>query len=96
MRTQGWSVSAIARHLGLDRKTVRAHLAGGRQAGVRASSGADPFNGGPSTKRYSNVKFILQWRAEQLLGQTVRRPGRLSDHLVPFNGGPGNCPAKRS
>ena len=44
LRTQGWSVSAIARHLGLDRKTVRAHLAGGRQAGVRASSGADPFD----------------------------------------------------
>ena len=44
LRTQGWSISAIARHLGLDRKTVRAHLAGEREAGVRASRVADPFD----------------------------------------------------
>ena len=44
LRAQGWSISAIARHLGLDRKTVRAHLAGEREAGVRASSGADHFD----------------------------------------------------
>ena len=43
LRTQGWSISAIARHLGVDRKTVRAHLAGERVAGVRRRSGADPF-----------------------------------------------------
>ena len=43
LRTQGWSISAIARHLGLDRKTVRAHLGGERVAGVRRRSGADPF-----------------------------------------------------
>lgn len=45
LHKQGWSISAIARHLGLDRKTVRAHLAGERQAGVRRSSSAvDPFD----------------------------------------------------
>ena len=44
LRTQGWSISAIARHLGLDRKTVRAHLAGERQAGVRRSRAVDPFD----------------------------------------------------
>ncbi len=44
LHKQGWSISAIARHLGLDRKTVRAHLAGERQAGVRRSSGVDPFD----------------------------------------------------
>ena len=44
LRRQGWSISAIARHLGLDRKTVRAHLTGERQAGVRRSSGVDPFD----------------------------------------------------
>ena len=26
LREQGWSISAIARHLGRDRKTVRDHL----------------------------------------------------------------------
>ena len=43
LRRQGWSISAIARHLGLDRKTVRAYLGGGREAGVRRSSSVDPF-----------------------------------------------------
>ncbi|MEV7175777.1 IS21 family transposase [Kitasatospora sp. NPDC093679] len=32
---QGWSISAIARHLGRDRKTVRRYLSGNRKPGVR-------------------------------------------------------------
>jgi transposase len=40
---RGWSVSAIARHLGRDRKTVRSYLAGERQPGVRRPAGADPL-----------------------------------------------------
>jgi transposase len=40
---QGWSVSAIARHTGHDRKTIRAYLSGQRTAGVRAPSGPDPL-----------------------------------------------------
>jgi hypothetical protein len=43
LRRQGWTISAIARHLGRDRKTIRAYLLG-RQAGVRAPrSLLDPF-----------------------------------------------------
>jgi transposase len=42
LRRQGWTISAIARHLGHDRKTIRAYLAG-RQAGVRAPAGPDGF-----------------------------------------------------
>jgi transposase len=42
LHRQGWTISAIARHLGRDRKTIRAYLAG-RQAGVRARSGPDRF-----------------------------------------------------
>ncbi len=42
LRRQGWTISAIARHLGWDRKTIRAYLAG-REAGVRARSSPDPF-----------------------------------------------------
>jgi transposase len=42
LHRQGWTVSAIARHLGCDRKTVRAYLAG-REAGVRRRGGDDPF-----------------------------------------------------
>ncbi len=40
---RGWSISAIARHLGCDRKTVRAYLSGERVAGVRRSSEPDPM-----------------------------------------------------
>lgn len=43
LRRRGWSVSAIARHLDRDRKTVRAYLAGDRQPGVRVSSAPDPL-----------------------------------------------------
>ena len=42
---QGWTVSAIARHLGHDRKTIRVYLSGGRVAGRRApaAGAADPL-----------------------------------------------------
>ena len=30
LHRRGWSISAIARHLGHDRKTIRAYLHGGR------------------------------------------------------------------
>ncbi len=42
LRKRGWTISAIARHLGRDRKTIRAYLAG-REPGVRASTSEDPF-----------------------------------------------------
>jgi transposase len=40
---RGWSISAIARHLEIDRKTVRSYLAGDRVPGVRKSSAPDPL-----------------------------------------------------
>jgi transposase len=40
---RGWSVSAIARHLDRDRKTVRGYLRGDRQPGVRAAARPDPL-----------------------------------------------------
>jgi transposase len=43
LRKRGWSISAIARHVGHDRKTVRAYLAGEREPGVRAMSAPDVF-----------------------------------------------------
>lgn len=42
LHRQGWTISAIARHLGRDRKTVRAYL-NGREAGVRECVLPDPF-----------------------------------------------------
>ncbi|MCY4517919.1 MAG: hypothetical protein OXB99_11845 [Acidimicrobiaceae bacterium] len=44
LRKRGWSISAIARHTGRDRKTVRAYLSGERVAGVRASAVPDSFD----------------------------------------------------
>ena len=43
LAAKGWTISAIARHLGHDRKTIRAYLTGGRTAGVRAPASDDPF-----------------------------------------------------
>ena len=44
LRKRGWSISAIARHLGHDRKTIRAYLNGERTAGVRTAAGAGRFD----------------------------------------------------
>ena len=44
LRKRGWSISAIARHLGRDRRTVRAHLSGERIPGQRRSAEPDPFD----------------------------------------------------
>src|SRR5947209_9593316 len=43
LRKRGWSISAIARHLGRDRATIRGYLNGERQPGVRRSSVPDPL-----------------------------------------------------
>ena len=43
LRRQGWTIAAIARHTGRDRKTVRAYLNGQRAPGVRARGRSDPF-----------------------------------------------------
>src|SRR5271154_6805101 len=49
LRERGWSVSAIARHLKRDRKTVRAYLSGRREPG-----GPDRF--GPF-EQYCRLRF---------------------------------------
>ena len=41
LRQRGWTISAIARHLGRDPKTVRGYLSGVRQPGRRARSAPD-------------------------------------------------------
>lgn len=46
LAARGWTISAIARHLGRDRKTIRGYLTGVRTPGVRAkpvAAGPDPF-----------------------------------------------------
>ena len=43
LRKQGWSISAIARHLGRNRETIRNHLNGTRVAGERRRVRARPL-----------------------------------------------------
>ena len=43
LHRRGWTISAIARHLGHDRKTIRAYLHGDRVAGQRRRAEPDPF-----------------------------------------------------
>ena len=43
LHRQGWTISAIARHLGHDRKTIRAYVKGDRVAGQRVWTVPDPF-----------------------------------------------------
>ncbi len=43
LRRQGWTISAIARHLGHDRRTIRDYLNGKRVAGERAAGTDDPL-----------------------------------------------------
>jgi len=44
LRKRGWTVSAIARHVGRDRKTVRCYLSGERKPGVRQRTVEDQFD----------------------------------------------------
>jgi transposase len=44
LKKRGWSISAISRHVGRDRKTVRACLVGEREPGVRVRVEADVFD----------------------------------------------------
>ena len=55
LRSRGWTISAIARHLGRDRKTVRAYINGTTVPGVRARSAPDPLE---PFKKYLAARFV--------------------------------------
>ena len=71
---RGWTVSAIARHLGRDRKTVRSYLSGERTPGVRRTASARParrvprLRGGPLRRRPAPVGLgaLRRGRASRL------------------------------
>lgn len=77
LRDQGWSISAIARHLGRDRKTIRRYLTGERQPGARKPAGPDPFE-----------SFVAYCRT-RLAGDPHRWASTLLDEVVDlgYNGG---------
>ena len=55
LRERGWSISAIARHLERDPKTIRAYLNGERVPGRRMSSAPDPLS---SFEAYVRARFV--------------------------------------
>jgi transposase len=55
LHQRGWTISAIARHLGRDRKTIRAYINGTRVPGVRASSASDPLE---PYRTYLMARFV--------------------------------------
>ena len=55
LKERGWSISAIARHLERDRKTVRAYLNGEREPGRRALASPDPLE---PFEDYIRARFV--------------------------------------
>ncbi len=55
LKQRGWSISAIARHVGHDRKTVRGYLNGEREVGVRERAEPDPFD---AVDAYVRQRFV--------------------------------------
>jgi transposase len=55
LKERGWSISAIARHLERDRKTVRSYLNGDRQPGVRVTEVDDPL---ADFEGYIRARFV--------------------------------------
>src|SRR5260221_625985 len=74
LRKRGWSISAIARHTGHDRKTVRKYLAGEQKPGVRARPSPDPFD--PFVD-YVTARLVEDRLAADGLGVIVRDSGHV-------------------
>jgi transposase len=55
LKERGWSISAIARHLERDRKTVRSYLSGEREPGVRVTVVVDPL---AEFEGYIRARFV--------------------------------------
>ena len=63
LHRRGWTISAIARHLGRDRKTIRAYLNGERVAG-RARTGRRR-----SVRRRSSTTAATGWSRTRICGR---------------------------
>ena len=93
---QGWTISAIARHLGRDRKTIRAYLRGDRQPGVRARPAAD--RSGPFAT-YCAARLAEDphlWATTLFDEVTELGYGRLVSHVHPAAADPGPAAALRA
>jgi transposase len=87
-RRQGLTISAIARHTGRDRKTIRAHLNGDRQVGQRARSVPDPFDrfAGYARERLAEDPHLWArtlFDEAVMLGYELSRLAHWRGHIVP-------------
>jgi transposase len=69
LRARGWSISAIARHLGRDRKTIAAYLNGRRAPGRRVQGKPDSFE---AFAEYCRLRLDAE-TGDPHLWATVRR-----------------------
>ena len=98
LRRRGWTISAIARHIGRDRKTVRAYLNGDRVAG-RARRGR-----AGSVRAVRRLRAAHGWSRTRTCGRThpVRRAASSSGStasyptLHPAASGPASCARRAS
>ena len=76
LRSQGWSISAIARHLGVTRVTVRRYLSGEATPGERARSVPDPFDQYAEYARLRLVGDPHLWASCSTSSSSWATPGR--------------------
>ncbi len=76
---RGWTISAIARHVGHDRKTVRAYLSGVREAGVRERVEPDSFE---EFEPYVRQRFVDDPHVRPALRRRVRLAARPQSAVI--------------
>ena len=75
LRRRGWSISAIARHLGRDRKTIRAYLNGELVGEVRVRRAKRVRRGGVARWRSSSTRQAKKPSGTSLISRTRQRRG---------------------
>lgn len=82
LRGRGWSVSAIARHTGRDRKTIRAYLAGQAKLRERAASVLEP---------YRSYRWHGSWTIRTCWGRCCSARLEGLGSIVPIRRSRGSC-----
>jgi predicted transcriptional regulator len=80
LRSRGWTISAIARHLGRDRKTIRAYLTGKRTPGKRHYKRSAPWcpgdlNAYEQSREASVQPPLLRLEHSESVGPRLHAPG---------------------
>ena len=91
LRKRGWSYSAIARHLGRDRRTVKAYLEGKRAPGERRRAEPSPLESESSRRNFALPPFI----PEPTWGQLTKRKKSYAKPR-PAAAAAGTCLARRA